>query len=106
ERTAKRGRKKGEQTEASQRKYENTLDKKTRFTRYSHRASNCLPPVRTFRRSSPIRTPEKTSARSTGVGTIEYRRDEHARNGPGSDRRQDVWSGTVQDAHGHLSALR
>src|ERR1700758_2351820 len=28
------------------------------FARYSHRASNCLPPVRTFRRSSPIRTPE------------------------------------------------
>jgi len=29
------------------------------FARYSRRASNCLPPVRTFRRSSPIRTPDK-----------------------------------------------
>src|SRR2546429_4093865 len=60
ERTAKKGRKKGKETEVAQKKYKNTLDKKMRFTRYSHRASNCLPPVRTFRRSSPTRTPEKT----------------------------------------------
>src|SRR6266567_5225427 len=78
ERTAKKGRKKGKETEVAQKKYKNTLDKKMRFTRYSHRASNCLPPVRTFRRSSPTRTPEKTSARSTGVGTNKQRRAEHA----------------------------
>jgi hypothetical protein len=59
ERTAKKGRKKGKEKRKSKKKYKSTLDKKMRFTRYSSRASNCLPSVRTFRRSSPIRTPEK-----------------------------------------------
>src|SRR5215472_4136732 len=77
-----------------------------RFTRYSHRASNLSSPSRTFRRSSPIRTPEKTSARSTGVVTSKQGRDEHARDGPGSDPLQDVWTGTVQDTHGKLPAVR
>jgi hypothetical protein len=45
------------------------------------RASICLPPLTTFRRSSPIRTPEKLSARSTGVGTTRKRNDEHVRVG-------------------------
>src|SRR5436309_609103 len=68
----KRGWTKGQRiggANGSGRKYQSTIDKKMRFARYSPRAGNCLPPVRTFRRSSPIRTPEKTSARSTGVGT-------------------------------------
>ncbi len=42
-----------------------------------------LPSQRTFQRSSPIRTPEKPSARSTGVRTIR-KRDEFVRNGSGS----------------------
>src|SRR5215467_12295940 len=57
--TAKRGRKGGRKKERHEKKYKNTLDRKMAFARYSRRASNCLPPVRTFRRSSPIRTPEK-----------------------------------------------
>src|SRR5947208_15277178 len=85
ERTAKKGRKKGKETEVAQKKYKNTLDKKMRFTRYTHRASNCLPTVRTFRRSSPTRTPERTSARRTGVGTNKLSRDDNATHGPGRD---------------------
>jgi hypothetical protein len=67
----KEGVKREEKRSWLKKKYKNTLDRKMLFARYSRRASNCLPPVRTFRRSSPIRTAEKTSARSTGVGTID-----------------------------------
>ncbi len=42
-----------------------------------------LPSQRTFQRFSPIRTPEKQSARSTGVRTTR-KRDEFVRNGSGS----------------------
>jgi hypothetical protein len=48
----------------------------------------------------------KKSARSTGVGTIEQRRDEFARNGSGSHTLQDLRFGSVPDAHGELPPLR
>ena len=44
ERTAKKGRKKRREPEQTEKKYKNTLDRKMAFARYSHRASNCLPP--------------------------------------------------------------
>src|SRR5467141_5340318 len=64
-----------------------------------------LPSQRTFQRSSPIRTPEKQSARSTGVRTIR-KRDELVRNGSGSHSLQDMWSRSIPDAHRELPPLR
>ena len=55
------GRKTGEARTRTEKKFENRLDIKWRVRQTPRRASYCLPPRSTFRRSSPIRTPDKVS---------------------------------------------
>jgi hypothetical protein len=64
-----------------QKKPKNTLDRKRFLARYSSSRQYLPSPRSTFRRSSPIRTPDRQSARSIGVGTTRERNDEFARDG-------------------------
>jgi hypothetical protein len=58
---AKNRRKPGETRLLAGKNFKNPLDRDTVVADTPRRASYCLPPRSTFRRSSPIRTPDKVS---------------------------------------------